>query len=145
MGARAGRLGDATGWRHAKKTVVRAVMVQLPPPVLLLVFRGSPGQVASRMPRPLVLRAASRKGRERERGEKEKGVAVVVVAAVVALINTSRETVPPLQTVAPPARGGGYSACLGGGGDTTAVWTEKTRTRNRRQQDPMPMSYILAC
>ena len=67
MGARAGRLGDASEWRHAKKTVVRAMMVQLPPPVLLLVFRGFPGHVASRVPRPLVLWAASRKGRERER------------------------------------------------------------------------------
>ena len=59
-GRRSGATGmdGAPGRRHAVRTVIKPMMAQLRPPVLL-VLPGSHGHVASRVPRPSVLWAAT--------------------------------------------------------------------------------------
>ena len=118
-------------------------IVQLQPPVLLVPL-GSHGQAASNVPRPLVLWAASRKGRERERRERERcgsGGGGGGGGGVDQYEQREGATAADCRTTCPRGR----LLCVSGWGRGHNCGLEKTRTRNRRQQDPMPMSYILAC
>ena len=78
------------GRRHAVRTVIKAMMAQLRPPVLL-VLHGSHGNTASRVPWPSVLWAATGwwlTWRERER-ERERCTHMYIIICYLASVSIS--------------------------------------------------------